>query len=185
MTRGAVTRGAVARSAYATGTLLLLASTPSNVSAQPVRYGVSAGVAVPAADYGDRGIGPVVRATATWGEVPRHVHLRADLEAAQLTSQTGAVRTVSAILNYLVGGKSTRISPYLYVGGGAQFLSVSGESSGSQWTVGVRAGVGIRARMRAREWSAEFARHVALTDYGTGRDFGRASYSPIVIGVTF
>ncbi len=180
-------RRATASTPWAIGALLLFASTTSTVSAQPVRYSMSAGVAVPADDYGARGIGPLVRASATWGEVPRHVHLRADLEAAILTSQSaaGAVRTVSATLNYLVGGKSARFSPYGYVGGGAQVIAVSGASSATQWAVGVRAGVGVRARIREREWSAEIARHVALTDYGTGTDFGRASYLPIAIGVSF
>lgn len=130
-----MTRRATASTSWAIGALLLFASTTSTVSAQPVRYSVSAGVAVPADDYGARGIGPLVRASATWGEVPRHVHLRADLEAAILTSQSaaGAVRTVSATLNYLVGGKSARFSPYGYVGGGAQVIAVSGASSAMQW----------------------------------------------------
>ena len=143
-----MTRRATVIFMLAIGALLLVANTPSRVSAQPVRYGVSAGVAVPAGDYGARGIGPLVRASATWGEVPRHVHLRADIEATILTSQsaTGAVRTVSAMLNYLVGGKSARFSPYGYVGGGAQVISVSGASSATQWAPDVRAGVGIRAR---------------------------------------
>ena len=182
-----MTRRATAKVKLAIGALLLVANAPSRVSAQPVRYSVSAGVAVPADDYGARGIGPLVRASATWGEVPRHVHLRADIEATILTSQSaaGAVRTVSAMLNYVVGGKSARFSPYGYVGGGAQVISVSGASSAMQWAPGVRAGVGIRARIREREWSAEIARHVALTDYGTGTEFGRASYVPIAIGVSF
>ena len=182
-----MTRRATASTSLAIGALLLFASTTSTVGAQRVRYSVFAGVAVPADDYGARGIGPLVRASATWGEVPRHVHLRADIEATILTSQSaaGAVRTVSAMLNYVVGGKSARFSPYGYVGGGAQVISVSGASSATQWAPDVRAGVGVRARLREREWSAEIARHVALTDYGTGTDFGSASYVPIAIGVSY
>jgi len=165
--------------------------------AQPPRYGASVGLAMPAGAYDvTRGPGPLVRGTITWGAPRRHVYLRGEIEGATMlasgqrapngmSSAYGNLHVVSALLSYIVGGRSERFAPYVYVGAGLQHLRVRRGENPYGTTVGGRAGVGARGTIRGKLLHVEIARHTALTGFATGEDFTLGSYIPVMFGITF
>jgi acyl-CoA synthetase (AMP-forming)/AMP-acid ligase II len=77
------------------------------------------------------------------------------------------------------------VSPYGLVGLAVERLAITGSRNPYGSTVGLRAGLGARWRLRDRLIFAEVAPHVALTDFGTGRDFDVGVRVPLVVGIAF
>ena len=168
------------------------------IGAQAPQLEVAGGLAVPLGAWGaTRTPGPLVRASATLGAPTRVVRFRAEVEGAWLldqidrtpgavgSSQQGNLRAVSAIGSVLVGGTRAGLAPYVVVGLAAQRLTVAGARNPYGTTAGLRAGAGLRWRFRRVVLHGEVTPHWALTDFGTGRDFGVGAYVPAVIGLSF
>lgn len=176
----------------------MLAASPLKTRAQSVQAGVSGGLAVPTGDYGKTRIpGPLVRGTLTFGGQERRVRPRADIEVAWLldqaddatvgfgSSRQGTLRAVSALASIVMGPAGAGFAPYVIAGAGGQRLRVAGSRNPYGTVGGVRGGAGLRFRARRAVVHAEVTLHWALTDFGTGRDFGMATYVPAVIGISF
>jgi len=167
---------------------------PLAARAQAVQLAVAGGVAIPTDDYGEtRTTGPLVRGTLLLRGPERRVRFRMDAEGAWLLDRTdraitgssrdGTMRVVSALASVVIGGTGPRIAPYLLAGAGVQRLTVEGTRNPYGRTLGMRAGAGVRWLVGRVEMNAEITPHWALTDFGTGREFGLGSYVPVAIGV--
>jgi hypothetical protein len=166
--------------------------------AQSLESSVALGVAVPNGGLGkNRTAGPVLRGAVTFGDRQRrHVRLRLALESAWLlergarpstpTSNNGTFRSLSALASIVVGARGTpAIAPYFLAGLGVERLAVVNVTNPYGATLGFRAGVGMQWRVGSHTMFAEITPHLAATDFGTGTDFGTASYVPIVLGIRF
>jgi hypothetical protein len=165
--------------------------------AQSVQVGVAGGIALPTGAYGRvRGPGPLVRGSLWLSDPQRRLRARGDVEGAWLldrmvdpmragSSTEGSLRAVSALVSIVFGGTGPNAAPYLIAGAGPQMLRVTGARNPYGTTLGVRAGAGVRWHVGRAVLHAEVAEHFALTDFGTGRDFGMGSYAPVVVGASF
>jgi hypothetical protein len=173
--------------------LAVLAVEPAQ--AQAGEPSLAAGIAIPTGGLGtERMPGPLLRAGYAFGDrQSSHVRLRLDIEAAWLLARAGAstrgrgtFRSVSALSSLLVGATAAaRVSPYGLVGLAVERLAITGNRNPYGTTVGLRAGLGMRWRLRDRMVFAEVAPHVALTDFGTGQDFDVGVRVPLVVGIAF
>jgi hypothetical protein len=163
--------------------------------AQAGEPSLAAGIAIPTGGLGtERMPGPLLRAGYTFGDHrSSHVRVRLDLEAAWLLARAGAstrgrgtFRSVTALASLLLGATAAApVSPYGLVGLAVERLAITGRRNPYGSTVGLRAGLGARWRLRDRLIFAEVAPHVALTDFGTGRDFDVGVRVPLVVGIAF
>ena len=173
----------------------LLVAAPCAVRAQGAELGVAAGVAVPVAGYGSRTPGPLVRGAVTLRGPEHRVRWRGELEGvwlldgtddlADVSSRNGTLRAVSGVVSVLVGGTQPQGTVYGVLGVGAQVLRVRGSTNPYGTTPGVRAGLGVRRRIGRAALHVEITPHWALTDFGTGRDFGLGAYVPVVVSIGF
>jgi opacity protein-like surface antigen len=165
--------------------------------AQSVETSLALGAVVPTGDYASRlTVGPVLRGAVAFGDPQvRTVRARIDVEAAWLRSRnpgqdpnysdSGTLRAVSVMASVIVGASTAeRVAPYGLAGIGLQRLSADAANPYGT-TAGVRIGFGVQWRAGTQRMFAEIAPHWALTDYGTGKDFGFATYVPLVVGVRF
>ncbi len=169
-----------------------------NLRAQPVERSVGLGLTLPAGDYAKfRTIGPAVRAGVAFGDPDtRHVRLRLEFEAAWLLSRgskpgfansdPGSLTATSFLASAVFGRRPREgFAPYFITGVALQSLTIPGRRNPYGSTIGLRVGAGMERRVAARHYFVEIAPHLALTDFGTGGDFGTAAYVPLVVGLRF
>ncbi len=171
------------------------AGAPLALRAQAVEASVAGGLAVPAGGYRrSRAAGPVLRGSVTVGAPERRVRLRGDLEGVWLLdradrvpaySSQGTLRALSAVGSVLIGARGPGPSPYVSAGLAMQRLTVQGFRNPYGTTLGLRAGAGVRWRVRHLRVHAEVTPHLVLTDFATGSDFGTGGYVPLVLGAGF
>ncbi len=174
------------------------AAVPQRSSAQVAQLGIAGGLAIPTGAYGEtRTAGPLIRGMLSLGRPSWVARFRCDFEGAWLldqadrdgpdfgSSRQGTLRAVGVIALVVAGPAGGRLAPYVVAGAGAQRLRVEGVRNPYGLVTGVRAGAGIRARLGRAAVHAEVTPHWALTDFGTGRDFGVGSYVPIAVGISF
>lgn len=169
-----------------------------SLPAQSIERSIALGAVLPAGDYARlRTLGPALRAGVAFGDPEaRRVRLRLEFEAAWMLSrgaQSGFVNsdprslTAMSLVASAVFGRRPRegSAPYLLTGVALQRLMIQGQRNPYGSTFGLRVGAGLQRRVAGRQYFAELAPHLALTDFGTGTDFGTAAYVPIVVGVRF
>jgi hypothetical protein len=183
--------------------IILLASTLALVAdavtaeAQSISPTLGVGVAVPLEHYARfRTAGPLLRAGLTLGGQQRRVRVRLDAEGAWLLDRTGGsgpggstegtLRAIGALATVTMGPRGP-VGLYVLLGLGPQWLQAAGAIGPNPYGAvpGVRAGLGVRARLARAEWHAEVALHGVLSDYATGHDFAAGSYLPVILGMRF
>jgi hypothetical protein len=168
----------------------------SRAEAQSLSTTFAVGAAVPTGRYAlFRSPGPLVRAGLTVGAPERHVWLRVEGEGAWLVdqagdraslgSQRGTLRALGVLVTLAAGPHLGRVTPYVLLGAGPQWLRVEGATNPYGASLGARAGAGVRVRAGRVELEAELAAHGVASDFGTGRDFAAGSYVPLTLGVRF
>jgi len=171
--------------------VLLAVAATTHLHAQPPEPSVGVGFAFARGALGAlQAPGPVVRGGLTYGDRDHaHVRLRIDLEATLLPGRTatrGTIRSGSALLSLLVGATAGPVvSPYGLVAVAVERFALTGARNPYGTTAGLRAGVGVRSRVRSWPVYVEVASHLALTDVGTGRDYAVGLRIPVVMGVAF
>jgi len=93
------------------------------------------------------------------------------------------VTSTAVLANLLVGARGIT-APYVVLGAGVQSLEVEHVRNPYGLTGGLRAGVGLRARVRETLAYVELIAHLNLTDHGAG-DFTAGYFFPVVAGVRF
>lgn len=170
----------------------------ARLRAQPVERSVALGVVLPAGDYAQfRTIGPAVRVGVAFGDPDeRRVRLRVEFEAAWLLSRgarsgfansdPGSLTAMSLVASGVFGRRPREgFAPYLIAAVALQSLTIPGRRNPYGSTLGLRVGAGLQRRVGTRQYFVEIAPHLALTDFGTGDDFGTAAYVPLVVGLRF
>ena len=170
----------------------------ASLGAQPVERSLALGVVLPAGDYARlRTIGPAVRAAVAFGDLEtRRVRLRLELEGVWLRSRgarpgvansdPGSLTALSVVATGVFGPRSRGgVAPYVIAGVALQSLTIPGTRNPYGSTLGLRVGVGLQRHVGERSVFFEIAPHLALTDFGTGQDFGAAAYVPLVVGFRF
>jgi hypothetical protein len=161
------------------------------------RWGVAAGIVAPTSSLASRrSAGPYFNSSMLLGAPARRLGVRVDVDAAWLAGRTvktpggavsyGDMRVVGA-LGYLVVAprEPRRVRPYALVGGGVDWMHVTGlaEHNNTAGALGIGGGVAMPAGRRVRI-TLEARVHGALSDYGN-RDFASTAYWPITMGVRF
>ena len=160
---------------------------PLRGQAQSVSFGLGTGVAVPVGPLADRrGAGPDVRLSVALNE-RSPLALRGEFEGAWLSGSAGyrGIRLLSA---QLVGTASLpgRARPYVLLGAGVSAVSGAVESSRSSRTVPlVSAGAGIATRVGSLDVAIEGRVQGVLSAYATGREYGTATFVPLVVRIGF
>ena len=183
------------RAGFLVSAALALAALGSRAQAQAVSPTLAVGTALPTGHYSRRSPGPLVRAGLTIGDPRRLVWVRLEGEGvwlidrtnerASLGSRDGMLRTLGVLVTVAAGPRLGRVTPYVLLAAGPQWLRIQGARNPYGATLGVRAGAGVRVRAGRLELETELAAHVVASDFGTGRDFATGSYIPISVGVRF
>jgi len=132
----------------------------------------------------------VLRGGLTFGSAERlAVRLRVDVEGTWLrgrSDQSAKFRAVSALASLVVAPTGVpRVAPYAVLGIGADRLSKTDVLNPYGTTLALRAGAGLSGTIAGQRVFLEVAPHLALTDFGIGRDYGLGVRVPIVAGLLF
>ena len=170
----------------------------AQLPAQTIERSLALGVVAPVGSFAEsRTVGPAVRAGVTVGNAEnRRTLLRIELEGAWFLSRgaksgagytnRGSLSATSVLASLVVGRRPTEdMAPYFLTGLAIQRLTIPGVRNPYGSTFGVRVGAGLQRRYGTRQWFAEVAPHLALTDFGTNTDFGLAAYIPLLAGIRF
>ena len=187
-------RARLATQSCVTLALLLVLGT-SKLVGQGIHPGFGLGVAVPAGDYRQtHGSGPLAQFFILFGGADRRLRLRVEAEgvwfpghipASALSDASGDLRIVSSIASLMIGPRTSGARPYLLLGAGPQWLSVSKVNNPYGSVIGTRAGLGVEGRLGDWTVRAEIAAHAVLSDFATGHDYGLGAYWPVAVAIQF
>ena len=187
-------RDRIATQSCVTLALLLVLGT-SKLVGQEIHQGFGLGVAVPAGDYGQtHGSGPLAQFSILFGGADKRLRLRVDAEgvwfpghipASALSSTSGDLRILSGIANLMIGPRTSGARPYLLLGAGPQWVSVTKVPNPYGSVIGTRAGLGVEGRLGDWTVRAEIAAHAVLSDFATGHDYGLGAYWPVAVAIQF
>lgn len=101
------------------------------------------------------------------------------------SSAFGDLTAGSVIASMLIGPARTSVAPYVLAGLASHWLAVDGVSDPYGTLFGGGVGMGMRGRVGRVDLRVESALHGIVSDFGTGRDFAMATYSPVTVGIRF
>lgn len=171
--------------------LSICIATPTQGVAQSIEPLLAAGVVLPQGGLGTQSrAGPVLRGGLTFGSAQRpSVRLRLEVEGTWLSGrsdQSARFQAVSALASLVLGpSAASRVTPYAVLGIGAERLSRTGVRNPYGTTLALRVGAGLSGIVAGQRVFLEVGPHVALTDFGIGRDYGLGVRVPIMAGVHF